>query len=181
MKTSNRGVSTSVICGSSVARLPRRTGGAPLRPFEMPDLVPPDLAGVFQQLLAVGLAFEAKLLRGFFDCLEEDRIWCCRGIRHGVHPRRKRLRAGCEASRGLPAADGRRDALQVVVKFGEMVEGVAEPHEAGSYRGQVGGFERERFENEERLSAIRRRAPRLSAPAERSPSLARPGGVALLR
>ena len=46
----------------------------------------------------------------------------------------------------LPVAGGWRDARQVLFQFREMIEGVAEPDEARPDRAQVGGFQRERFE-----------------------------------
>jgi hypothetical protein len=74
--------------------------------------------------------------------------WIGFGFRvfRGVEPRSEGTGTRLDASRGLPAARGRRDARQVVVELGEMIQCMTEPDEAGRYRAQISCFQRERFE-----------------------------------
>ena len=72
---------------------------------------------IFEQLLATGLAFFVELFRGRFESLEDGRVRCRLGVFRGVEPPSQRLSSRFEACRGLPVADGGRDARQVVMKL----------------------------------------------------------------
>ena len=101
---------------------------------------------VFQYLRTDCLAFGSKLFRRLFEGLEDGRIGFRFRVLRSFEPGGQRPGARLESGRGLPIAGDRRDARQVVVKLREMVEGVAEPDEAGPDCAQVGGFQRERFQ-----------------------------------
>src|SRR5271169_4431251 len=97
---------------------------------------------LFQHRVATSFAFLAELLRGIFKRLEDGRIGGYLGVACGFEPCRKCLRASCEASRGLPAPNGRWNLCQIVMKLREMIQGVGEPDETGLECAQIGGLQR---------------------------------------
>ena len=101
---------------------------------------------VFQYPLAAGLPFGINLFRRFFEIPEDRRIGFRLRVLRGVEPCRQCLGAHLEGWRRLPIVGDWRHAPQVVVKLGEMIEGMTESDKAGPDRSQISRFQGERFE-----------------------------------
>src|SRR5262249_37631291 len=67
----------------------------------------------------------------------------------------------------LPDAGDRRNAREVILELREMIEGMADPHEARPDRAQIRSFERKRLE--ERLDLLNRSAALVSDRLAREP------------
>src|SRR5262249_25153770 len=91
----------------------------------------------------LGRSLGRDLLRGILHGPEDLRLRNRLGILRGVEPSRESPSTRRESCRRLPGASRRRDARQIVVKRGEVVEGVAEAYEPRALDAEIERLERE--------------------------------------